>query len=57
MKAGDKHFMATVDLLHARDAIEKAMDELENKLEIGAAAHMRFAMHKLADAMEKVYRR
>ncbi len=56
MKAGEKNFMAVVDLLHAKESIEKAIEELKTKLELGAVHHMRFSMHKIADAMEKVYR-
>lgn len=56
MKAGDKNFMAAVDLLQAKESIEKAYNELEDTLNLGAVQHIRFAIHKLSDALEEIYR-
>jgi hypothetical protein len=56
VNAGEKHFMAVVDLLHTRDAINKAIEELETKLPGSAVSHCRFALGKIGDAMEKIYR-
>lgn len=49
--------MARVDLLRAKDAVEKAVQQLKEGLEINAASQMRFAIHMISDAMEKVVRR
>lgn len=56
MTADDEHFMAVVDLLHTRDAIDKAIEELKTKLPAAAVSHCRFALGKIGDAMEKIYR-
>ena len=56
MKAGEKHFMAVVDLLNVRDAIDKAIEELKTNLPGSAVSHCRFALGKIGDAIEKIYR-
>jgi hypothetical protein len=56
VNANDEYFMAVVDLLQTREAIEKAIEELKTRLPGAAVSHCRFALSKIGDAMEKIYR-
>lgn len=55
--ANDRHRMAQVNVLQAIEALQRIDRELNEKLELQAIQHMRYAVHKVTDAMEAVFRK
>ncbi len=54
MKAGDKYFMASVDICGCINDRQKAKRALENKNPLSAAAMLRCVAIKSVEALEKI---